>query len=159
HTYKLPVCITRCGNIFGPGDFNFSRIVPDTIRAAIKKRKLVIRSDGKFVRDYIYIKDIIDGYLILGKAMAKSGISGQPFNFSNENPMTVLQIVKLIYKLMDKKPDYKILNQAQYEIKKQYLSSGKAKKLLGWNPKYLLEDALKETIDWHRTYLGTGVTL
>ena len=156
YTYKLPVSITRCGNIFGPGDFNFSRIVPDAIRTAIKKRKLVIRSDGKFVRDYIYIKDIIDGYLILGKAMAKSGISGQSFNFSNENPMMVLQIVNLIYELMDKEPDYKILNQAQYEIKKQYLSSKKAKRLLVWKPKYVLEDALKETIDWYRTYLGRG---
>lgn len=152
HTYGLPVVITRCGNIFGAGDFNFSRIVPDTIRSAIKNKALIIRSDGKFTRDYIYIEDVIGGYLILAQKMQKLKLFGEAFNFSNENPISVLELVGKIYKMSDKKPSYKILGKAQYEIKHQYLSSKKAKKILGWKPKYSLEEGLKKTIVWYKNF-------
>jgi len=152
HTYQLPVCVTRCGNIFGPGDFNFSRIAPDTIRSALKNKTLIIRSDGKFTRDYIYIEDVIGGYLILAQKMQKLKLFGEAFNFSNENPISVLELVKKIYKMSDKKPSYKIIGKAKYEIKHQYLSSKKAKKILGWKPKYTLQEGLKRTISWYKIF-------
>ena len=153
HTYKLPVYRTRCGNIYGPGDFNFSRIIPATIKTAVNNKTLLIRSDGKFVRDYIHAKDIVNGYLMLGQKMADSDLVQGSLNLSNERPMSVLEIVTLIYNLMGKEAKYKILNQAQHEIKKQYLSSDKAKRLLGWRPQYTLEEALRETIEWYTNYL------
>ncbi len=154
HSYGLPVCVTRCGNIFGPGDFNFSRIIPDSIKSALKNKPLFIRSDGKFIRDYIYIQDIVDGYLILAKKMVTSKIRGESFNFSNENPKSVLAIVRLIYRLMKKKANYEILNLAKYEIKKQYLCSKKARSILGWKPNFSLEEGLKQTICWYRQLLS-----
>ncbi len=154
HSYQLPVCITRCGNLYGPGDFNFSRIVPDAIRSALKNRTLLIRSDGKFVRDYVYVKDIVLAYICLAEKMLKLGIKGEAFNFSAGKPLSVLEIVKAIYKEAGKKPDYKILNQAKYEIKEQFLSSVKARKILRWKPRYSLKRALKETIHWYQIILG-----
>ncbi len=152
HTYGLPVIVTRCGNIFGPGDFNFSRIVPDTIRSAIQNKTLIIRSDGKFTRDYIYVSDIVSGYILLAGKIQKLKLFGEAFNFSDEHPISVLELLKKIYRMTNKKPNYKILNQAKYEIKHQYLSSKKAKRILGWKPKYSLEEGLKKTIAWYKDF-------
>ncbi|MDD5584802.1 MAG: GDP-mannose 4,6-dehydratase [Candidatus Omnitrophica bacterium] len=152
HTFSLPVCVTRCGNIFGPGDFNFSRIIPDTIRSAVHGKILIVRSDGKFTRDYIYVEDVVNGYLLLARTMHVSKIFGEAFNFSNEEPVTVLHLIKNIYQLAGRKPDYKVLNQAKYEIRHQYLSSQKAHKTLGWKPKYTLNEGLQKTIGWYKEY-------
>ena len=149
-SYKLPVSITRCGNIFGPGDFNFSRIITDTIKCIIKDKTLNIRSDGKFTRDYVYVDDIVNGYILIAEKMHKLNLSGEAFNFSNENPISVLELVNEIYKISEQKPRYKILNQAQHEIRDQYLSSKKSKKILGWKPKHSLRDGLKKTICWYK---------
>ena len=153
YSYGLPVCVTRCGNIFGPGDFNFSRIVPDTIRSILENKTLFIRSNGRFIRDYIYIEDVVTGYIKLAEKMKKSGLSGEAFNFSNENPISVLELVNTIHRLVGSKPNYKILNKAKYEIPKQYLSSKKASGVLGWEPKYTLEEGLKKTINWYKNLL------
>lgn len=150
NTYQLPVCVTRCGNIYGEGDFHFSRIVPETIRCAIADKRLMIRSDGKFIRDYIYVGDVVNGYIALAEKMIKKGLYGEAFNFSNETPISVLELVKKIYKITGKKPNYRILNKAKYEIKKQFLSAKKARQVLGWKPKYSLEKGLKITIDWYK---------
>jgi len=150
HTYGLPVCITRCGNIFGPGDFNFSRIVPDAVRSAIQDKTLLVRSDGKFTRDYIYIEDIIKGYLFLAEKMQKLKLFGEAFNFSNEKPISVLGMIRIIYRLLDRKPKYRILNHAKYEIRNQYLSAKKAHRTLGWKPQYTLEEGLKRAIRWYK---------
>ena len=151
-TYKVPACITRCGNIYGPGDFNFSRIVPDAIRAALGGKTLEIRSDGKFTRDYIFVDDVVDAYLLLAEKMEKLNLYGEAFNFSNEKPVSVLELVSKIYSAAGKKADYRILNEAKSEIPHQYLSSMKARKILGWKPRYNIKDGLKKTIDWYRNF-------
>ncbi|MFA5337139.1 MAG: NAD-dependent epimerase/dehydratase family protein [Candidatus Omnitrophota bacterium] len=152
-SYGLPVAITRCGNIFGPGDFNFSRIITDTIRSIIKNKTLIIRSDGKFTRDYVYVDDIVDGYLLIAEKMNKLGLAGEAFNLSNENPISVLGLVKEIYKISKQKPKYRILSEAQHEIRDQYLSSVKARKILGWKAKHSLEGGLTKTIYWYKENL------
>jgi len=153
-TYHLPVCITRCGNIYGPGDFNFSRIVPDTIRSALRGETLIIRSDGKFTRDYNYVDDIVEGYLLLAQKMESLRLYGEAFNFSNESPMSVLKLVKIISKILGQnKANYRITNIVKNEIKHQYLSSEKAYKILKWSPQYTLEAGLKKTIEWYNYYM------
>jgi CDP-glucose 4,6-dehydratase len=151
HTYALPACVIRCGNIFGPGDFNFSRIIPDTIRCALEGKTLLVRSDGTFTRDYIYVEDVVAGYLRLASKMTtQHNLYGEAFNFSNGRPLSVLELVKIIYRACQREPDYKILNRALYEIRDQYLSAKKARHMLGWRPKYTLDKALLKTISWYR---------
>lgn len=152
-TYGLPVCVTRCGNIFGPGDFNFSRIIPDSIKSMVLNKTLIIRSDGKFTRDYIYVDDIVSGYLILASKMKDLKLAGEAFNFSYENPISVLNLVRLILKIKAKgKLNYEIKNEADKEIKHQYLSACKAKKVLKWKPEHSLEEGLEKTIAWYQNY-------
>jgi len=152
YAYNLPVAITRCGNIFGPGDFNFSRIIPDAIKCALTKKELLIRSDGKFTRDYVYVNDIVSGYIILAEKLNKLKLSGESFNFSNEDPLTVLEVVKEVSKATGCKLKYKILNNAKYEIKHQYLESQKAKKILGWHSKYTFSQGIQKTIQWLKEF-------
>ncbi|TAM36237.1 NAD-dependent epimerase/dehydratase family protein [bacterium] len=155
HTYGLPVSVTRCGNIYGPGDLNFSRLVPDALRCISKDKALIIRSDGKFTRDYIYVDDIVNAYLLLAFKMKEASIKGEAFNFSNESPLSVLALLKKLYRCAGiKKADYKITNQAKYEIKHQYLCAAKAKRLLNWRPRYNLEEGLKRTVKWYKDYFA-----
>lgn len=149
-TYNLPVGITRCGNIYGQGDFNFSRIVPDTITSALNQRELIIRSDGTYTRDYNYVNDIVDGYILLAETIQKKKLFGEAFNLSNNNPISVINLIKQIYGIAGQKPKYRILNEVECEIKHQYLSSVKAFKTLGWVSKYSIEEGLKRTINWYR---------
>lgn len=156
-TYQLPVCITRCGNFYGGGDLNFNRIVPDTIRSTLRDKSIVIRSDGTYVRDYFYVKDGVLAYLHLAEQMDRPEILGEAFNFSNELQISVLELVHKILKLMNKPHlEPTILNQAQNEIKHQYLSAEKARKLLNWRSQYELDDALLETIQWYKTFLESA---
>ena len=150
HTFGVPVVVTRCGNIYGPGEYNFSRIVPDTIKSLLSKKPVVIRSDGNFTRDYVYVDDIVNGYILLAQKLQKLKLSGEAFNFSAENPVTVLELVKLICKSSRSAFLCKIANQAKYEIKDQYLSACKARKILNWRPEYTLENGLKKTITWYK---------
>jgi CDP-glucose 4,6-dehydratase len=155
HAYGLPVAVARCGNIYGGGDLNWSRIVPGTIRSLYRRESPVLRSDGNFIRDYIYVKDVSNAYLRLAEAMDEPGIKGEGFNFSPESQVTVLQIVDKIRKLMncsDIQPT--ILNQAQGEILNQYLSPEKADRLLQWKVSFDLDRGLSETIQWYRDFFG-----
>lgn len=152
-TYGLPVGITRSGNFYGGGDLYFDRIVPGTIKSLIFDEAPIIRSDGRFVRDYIYIKDIANAYMILAKKLRH--VRGEAFNLSTEEPLNVLALVSMISRLMGKqhlKPS--VLNIAKAEIREQYLSGEKARNLLGWSAKYSLEESLKETITWYKQYFG-----
>jgi len=153
HTYGLRVAVTRCGNIYGPGDFHFSRIVPDAIRCALNGKTFLIRSDGKFTRDYIFIDDIVNGYIILAEKLNKLDLGGEAFNFSDENPISVLELVKKIYRIAGKEENYKIMDIAKYEIPHQYLASGKAKKVLGWKPRFKLEKGLVITTNWYAQFI------
>ena len=155
HTYALPVAIARCGNIYGGGDLNWSRVVPGTIRSILQGDRPSIRSDGKLVRDYIYVEDAAQAYLRLGEHLSDGAIQGQGFNFSVGKPMTVLEIVKVIQKLMHAEHLQPVIqNTAKGEILSQYLSSEKARRLLQWEPSCGLEKGLEETISWYREFLG-----
>ena len=156
HTYGLPVAIARCGNIYGAGDLNWSRIVPGTIRSLWRGERPVIRSNGLFTRDYIYVQDVTDGYLALAACAADEGITGEAFNFSPETRVTVLEITRLIQRLYGREDlEPRILDEARAEIKDQYLDSGKARTRLGWAPKWSLEAGLTETIAWYRRFLDS----
>lgn len=155
-TYKLPVCITRCGNLYGGGDLNFSRIIPQTIKSIIHGKRPEIRSEGTFIRDYFYVEDAVLAYLLLAEKMDEGNIYGEAFNFSNEIQLTVLELVNRISKLMNSDLQPVILNQAKCEIKHQYLSAAKARNLLSWEPKYSMEEGLKKTIEWYSEFLTGG---
>lgn len=153
-SYDLPVCVTRCGNFYGGGDLNFNRLVPDTIRSTLRDKPVTIRSDGSYIRDYFYVRDGALAYLHLAEQMDRPEVLGEAFNFSNEIQVPVIDMVKKITGLMNK-PDLEpaILNQAANEIKHQYLSAEKARRMLYWEPSYTLEQGLAETIDWYRNFL------
>lgn len=153
HTYKLPVAITRCGNFFGGGDLNWNRIVPGTIRSVIRGQSPVIRSDGTFVRDYIYVEDGAAACILLAEKLAENDrLFGEAFNFSTESPMNVVDLVNLVLSRMNSDLEPRVLSQAKNEIKDQYLCSEKARKLLGWKPRFTVEQAMDRTIDWYRNY-------
>lgn len=155
NTYKLPVIIARCGNIYGGGDLNWSRIIPGTIQSLLAGNCPIIRSDGTFIRDYIYVKDAVNAYMIMAEALDSLEVQGEAFNFSPEQPLTVIEIVNLIRQLMKKEAiEPLILNQAKSEIRDQYLSSQKAEQVLGWSPLYSLEKGLSETIAWYENFFG-----
>jgi CDP-glucose 4,6-dehydratase len=150
NTYGTPVCITRCGNLFGPGDLNYNRIVPGTMRSVINNQRPVIRSDGTPRRDYVFVKDIAAAYLLLAERMDDSSIHGNAFNFGASDHLSVLQLTEAILAAAgreDLEPD--IQNTAKGEILDQYLSSDLAHETLGWNPVALLNNRLVETYAWY----------
>lgn len=153
-TYDLPVGITRCGNIYGGGDRNWDRIVPGTIRSVLRGEAPLIRSDGTPLRDYLYVDDIVEGYLRLAEHLDDPSLYGQAFNFGMDDPKSVREMIESIIAISDC-PDLKpiILNEAHHEIQKQYLSSEKARRVLGWQPRYTLEEGLRLTLAWYAKYL------
>jgi len=156
NTYETPVCITRCGNFYGGGDLNFSRIVPGTIRSVADGKRPIIRSDGKLIRDYVYVRDVALFYLHLAEAMDDPAVHGHAFNYSTESQLTVLEITRLILRLMgreDLQPE--VLNEARGEILHQYLDARKARELLKWTGEYTIESGLKETIDWYTNHFSS----
>lgn len=156
-TYGTPVAVTRCGNLYGGGDLNFNRLIPGTIRSVLAGERPIVRSDGKFVRDYFFVRDASAAYLRLAERLPENGFVGEAFNFGNEEPIDVLAVVRTITRLMgreDLHPD--VRNEASHEIRNQYLDCGKARARLGWSPSYTLETGLIETIEWYRAHLGRG---
>lgn len=153
HSFGTPVVITRCGNFYGGGDLNWNRIVPGTIRSIYRGQRPVIRSDGNYIRDYFYVEDAAAAYILLAERLAaRPELRGEAFNFSNELPVTVLELVRRILALMgsDLTPD--IRNEATNEIRHQYLSSEKARQMLDWHPLFDLEQGLQATIAWYRRF-------
>jgi CDP-glucose 4,6-dehydratase len=152
-TYDLPVVITRCGNFFGGGDLNWNRIVPGTIRSIIRGQQPLIRSNGEYIRDYFYIEDGAAAYMLLAEKLGDSpGLAGEAFNFSNEIQLTVLDMVKKISAIMDSDLEPVICGEATGEIKHQFLSAAKARKMLGWEPLFSIDEALQETAIWYERF-------
>ncbi len=153
NTYQLPAAITRCGNIYGGGDLNWDRIVPGTMRSILHGEAPIIRSDGTPLRDYLYVDDIVEGYLCLAERLDDPALYGQAFNFGMDDPQSALEIARAIIALSDR-PDLEpiILNQANHEISQQYLSSEKAHRVLGWSKRYSLEQGLRCTLMWYREF-------
>lgn len=153
-TYNTPVSVTRCGNLFGAGDLNFNRLIPGTIRSVLKNERPIIRSDGLFVRDYFYVEDAVDGYLLLAERMPGIGFTGEAFNFGTETPLSVLEVVDTVLRLMGRQDlEPIVLNQATHEIPRQYLDCNKARQLMQWRPKRSFEDGLLATIEWYTEWL------
>jgi len=153
-TYGLPVCVTRCGNIYGGGDLHWNRIVPGTIRSVLRGERPLIRSDGTMTRDYLYVEDIVAAYLLLAECMDDPSLHGNAFNFGLNDPKTVLEMVQaicIVTGCTDLEPI--ILNEATHEIPHQYLDSSKARRLLGWEPAWSLEEGLQKTVAWYRDFL------
>jgi CDP-glucose 4,6-dehydratase len=155
-TYELPVAVARCGNIFGGGDLNWSRIVPGTIRSVWLGQRPELRSDGRFTRDYLYVQDVVDAYLRLAEHCEREGVRGEAFNFSPERPVTVFEITSAIQRLMNR-PDLEpvILDKARAEIRDQYLDASKAHERLRWRPRYSLDAGLTDTIAWYERFFDS----
>jgi CDP-glucose 4,6-dehydratase len=154
-TYQLPVAITRCGNFYGGGDLNWNRIVPGTIRSVLRGQRPIIRSDGTLVRDYFYVEDGAEAYLLLAERLAGDPrLRGEAFNFSNESPIAVHDMVKRILKVMGSGLGADIRNEAKHEIGSQYLDATKARNVLGWTPRFSLDEGLRRTVDWYRRALS-----
>ncbi|MDX1576899.1 MAG: GDP-mannose 4,6-dehydratase [Gemmatimonadota bacterium] len=154
HTFETPVAVTRCGNLFGGGDLNFNRLIPGTIRSALRGERPIVRSDGSFVRDYFYVRDAVKSYLALAERLPGEGFVGEAFNFGNETPLSVLEVVDRVLRFMDAESlEPVILSEASHEIREQYLDCSKARDRLDWTPGWSFEDALAETVPWYESWL------
>ncbi|CAN5270714.1 GDP-mannose 4,6-dehydratase [soil metagenome] len=153
HTYNLPVGIARAGNIYGGGDLNWSRIVPGTIRSAVREEHPVLRSDGTFIRDYIFVEDVVEGYLKLAAAVRAGSSIGEAYNLSTESKVTALQMMKAVLQAADAEHlEPVVKNTARAEIKHQYLDATKAREHLGWTANFSLEEGLGRTVRWYREF-------
>jgi CDP-glucose 4,6-dehydratase len=155
NTYEMPIVITRFANLYGGGDLNWNRIVPGTIRSAIQGDRPIIRSDGTFRRDYLFIRDAVGAYITVAERLREEAVCGQVFNFGLDQPIDAMMMVRMITDLAGQ-PQLEpiVLGQAQNEIPDQYLTADKAQQILGWKPKYNVEEGLLETIDWYRDFLS-----
>jgi CDP-glucose 4,6-dehydratase len=149
-TYGLPVAVSRFGNIFGPGDLNFSRLIPGIMDAVINQKVLEVRSDGNFTRDYLYVKDVVEGYVLLAEKIDK--IAGEAFNFSANSNFSVKAMIEKISSILGQTCQYRVLNNHKNEIQEQSISNEKARRLLAWEPKYSFEEGVKETYIWYKKY-------
>lgn len=155
-TFGLPVAITRCGNFYGGGDLNWNRIIPGTIRSILRGLPPIIRSDGQYIRDYFFVEDGAAAYMVLAEGLAANpSLAGEAFNFSNELQISVLELVERILKLMNSDLQPVVQNQATNEIRRQYLSAEKARKVLNWSPLFNLDSGLNETIEWYASFFAS----
>lgn len=153
-TWGCNVCVVRCGNMFGPGDRHFNRLVPGVVRDVLSGRRPVLRSDGSPVRDYIYVQDAARGYLLLAQAMwSDASLRGQAFNFSLEQPVSALELVKCILEVMGSNLEPDVQGVAKSELLEQYLDSSAARSRLGWQAKVTLREGLERTVAWYREHV------
>jgi CDP-glucose 4,6-dehydratase len=154
-TYGLPLAVTRCGNLYGGGDLNFSRLIPGTIRSVLRGETPLIRSDGTFVRDYFYVRDAVNAYLHLAERLPAPGIAGEAFNLGPESPLSVLDVVDRVLTMMERRDlQPVVLNEARHEIPRQYLDCAKARARLEWRPAFSFEEGLRETLEWYRDWFA-----
>ncbi len=158
HTYGLAIAVTRCSNLFGGGDLSWNRLIPGTIRSVLSGEQPVIRSDGSFRRDYLYVADAVRGYLMLAEKLTDVGVRGEPFNFGSGCAVSALEVVRTIVALSGSPAlEPVILNEVKNEILDEFLSPAKAKQAIGWRPQYTLAGGLKETMAWYKAYLDTWI--
>ena len=152
-TYRLPIAITRFSNVFGPGDFNFNRIIPGILKSIITNTELLVRSDGKMIREYTYVADIADGCVKLAENIETT--KGEAFNFGSKNIFSVIQVIEKIEEILEIKVNYQILNTTKNEIPEQYLDWTKINKVLEWQPEVSFEQGIKRSFDWYRNFYST----
>ena len=156
-TFGLGVAVTRCANLYGPGDLNYSRIVPGTVKSVLEGQRPIIRSDGTPERDYLYIGDAVTAYLALAEAIGRDDVAGGAFNFGTGRPVSVLELVRMILETCgraDLEPE--VLGTAGHgEIDRQFLSADKARRVLGWEARTPLAEGLERTCRWYREHLRT----
>jgi CDP-glucose 4,6-dehydratase len=151
----MPVAITRAGNFFGPGDLNWSRLIPGTIRSVLRERPPVIRSDGSPLRDYVYVEDAAEAYVVLGEAVLDGRAArGAAFNISCGRPLSARQVVDAILEVTGSGLQPVVENSARHEILHQYLDATRFRETTGWTPQHSFEDGLRRTVDWYRGRLA-----
>lgn len=146
-TYGCPVVITRFGNVYGEGDLHLNRIVPGILQAIIENKTLMVRSNGKYIRDYLYVKDVADGYIFLLNNFTKA--KGRAFNFASKDTLSVLDLIKKAEKVLKTKINYRILNSAKNEIPYQHLNDNKIRQM-GWSTTHDLNNALPKALAWYK---------
>ncbi len=156
-SYGMNVAVTRCANLFGGGDLNFSRLIPGTMLWCLKNEQIIIRSDGKFKRDYLYVEDAADSYLMLAENVGRKDVKGEAFNFGNSQPISVIDLANKILKITKSDVSLKIENSAKNEIRDQFLSTEKAKRVLGWKPGHSLDEGLLKTFKWYEKQHKAGL--
>jgi CDP-glucose 4,6-dehydratase len=157
YTYEMPIVVARCGNIYGGGDLNWSRLIPGTIRSVLAGQAPVIRSDGLYRRDYVYVADAVTAYLALAERIELPEVRGQAFNFGPAESLTVLKVTETVARLAGRSDlEPVIRNTVRGEIRDQHLDSTKADRLLEWRPKWPLEKGLEKTIAWYREFLASA---
>jgi CDP-glucose 4,6-dehydratase len=151
HTYGLPVAVTRFANLYGGGDRNFSRLIPETVTAVLDGRRPIIRSDGSPERDFLYVEDAASAYLAIADALASGDAGGEAFNAGWGRPHAVREVVELICQLApgDLDADYRGSGNPSGEIDRQYLDSTKIRERIGWHPKVDLRDGIRQTLEWY----------
>lgn len=155
HTYDLPIVVTRFANLYGGGDLNWNRLIPGTMRSVLRGERPIVRSDGTFKRDFIYVRDAVYGYLLMAENAHRSDVRGEAFNFGMDQPVSVLDIIENIIALSGKQNlEPVILDEVKHEIQDQYSSSDKVKEMFDWRPQFTLQSGLRETMDWYRNYLS-----
>jgi CDP-glucose 4,6-dehydratase len=155
-SFGVPLAITRCANIYGGGDMNFSRLIPGTIRSILLGERPIIRSDGTPVRDYLYVDDAVNAYMLLAERLHEPRVLGEAFNFGGDSPISAIDLVRKILELShsaDLEPDIQGKGRLVGEIDKQYLDSHKAESVLGWTPSFDLKSGLRQAIGWYRERL------
>ena len=154
-TFGVPVAITRCGNFYGGGDLNWNRLVPGTIRSALRGKRPVIRSDGTLIRDYFYVEDGAAAYMQLAEALhERPALAGEAFNFSNELQVDVLSLTKKILTHLESELEPDVRADAKHEIQHQWLTAAKARRELQWTPQFTLDEGLERTVAWYREFLS-----
>lgn len=154
HAYGVPLAVTRFANIYGGGDLNFSRLIPEAVVAALEARAPVIRSDGSPERDFLHVDDAVSAYLAIERALGGDGARGEAFNAGGERPHSVREVVDLIAASAGTgiEPRYLGSGTPDGEIDRQYVDSAKLRALTGWRPEVEMEDGLRETLDWYREH-------
>lgn len=153
-TFDVPVAITRCGNFYGGGDLNWNRLIPGTIRAVLRGRSPVIRSNGSLIRDYFYVEDAVGAYLNLAEQLhERPELRGEAFNFSNEIQVDVLTVARMILERLGSPVSLDVRDDAEHEIQHQWLSAEKARRVLGWRSSFTLDEGLDRTIAWYQDHL------